>query len=136
MSQWAHVAAIVRVDAFRENEDECYNFEEIFGKELKYEDPKEKWDYAYSHLDKFLPFGSEGSLTMTVWTNPELNELAAYTVSIFGDLRDYDYDDLNSIIYWFKDKCSTIKFCRNACIVVTNGYSATYSWHLRGALEE
>ena len=41
---------------------------------------------------------------MQVWENPEKCCLSAYTVSIFGDLRDVDTGDW--IIEWFKEKLS------------------------------
>ncbi|WP_269581878.1 hypothetical protein [Roseibium sp. Sym1] len=37
-----------------------------------------------------VPCGSEGSLMTHLWENPQEHQLAAYTVTIWGDLRDYD----------------------------------------------
>ena len=51
--------------------------------------------------------------------------MAAYTVSIFGDLRDHD--DVDEIIYWFEEKCKALKedknvpfWIRQAVITVEN----------------
>lgn len=34
----------------------------------------------------------EGGLTYELWVNPQVNALAAFTLNIFGDLRDFDND--------------------------------------------
>lgn len=124
MSSWTHVAAIVRVDAFRIFDDDIApNWDAIFGKECLYRASREKWDDAMEHPDKYLPMGSEGSLRKTVWTNPDLSHADAYTVSIFGDLRDYDSPE--TIIEWFKKIInSDVIDVRQACITVTNYYSS------------
>ena len=116
MSQWTHVAAIFRVDSFR-FAGEKLNFTEIFGKELGYDD-LDAWYEADVCPEKFLPFGSEGSLHMSVWENPKVNHLAAYTVSVFGDLRDYS--DIEKIMNWFDEKCKLVRI-RQAVITVDNG---------------
>lgn len=113
MSNWTHVAAIFRVDGFRR----AYNFTEIFGKELNWNDSMDKWRESEEHPEQFLPLGSEGSLEMSVWENPDSSCLAAYTVSIFGDLRDHD--NIDEIINWFDEKCKGI-WIRQAVITVEN----------------
>lgn len=123
MSNWTHVAAIARIDAFRLHEE--FDFVKIFGKELSCYDSNEIWNEADEHPERFLPLGSEGSLTMTVWTNPDLACLDAYTISIFGDLRDHD--DPNDVIEWFKEKLSPF-MVRNACITVHNEWNGTVNW--------
>ena len=125
MSNWTHVAGIVRVDHLRGLFGPDPDFKKLFGKELRYEDSSDRWDYAEEHQDEFLPIGSEGSLTMTVWENPSMNDMTAYTVSIFGDLRDHDNPD--EIVNWFKEKCSKL-WVRNACITVHNEWSGTRNW--------
>jgi hypothetical protein len=124
MSNWTHVAGIVRVDGLRLN-GEVKDFESIFGKEVEWESPGGLWDKAWEHPEHFLPMGSEGSLKMTVWVNPEDHCLASYTVSIFGDLRDHD--DPDEIINWFKEKCKSL-FVRNACITVENEWNGVRDW--------
>ena len=124
MSNWTHVAGIVRVDCMRGLVKEP-DFEQIFGKELSYEDLDEVFEDAEAHPEKYLPIGSEGSLNMSVWTNPCEMDIAAYTVSIFGDLRDHH--DPDAIIDWFKEKCSKV-WVRNACITVENERAGTRNW--------
>lgn len=106
MSFWTHVAGIIRVDSMRAFEDEnpiSYEdhvkaFEKILGKHYSFRDT---W------LDNFnkeeIPRGSEGSLNWSLWVNPEVNAVPAYTISIFGDLRDYT--DVDAIKAWFKKAC-------------------------------
>ena len=125
MSNWTHVAAIVRIDAFRESLNQI-DFAEKFGKTLHYSDPEDRWVMADKHPEMFLPLGSEGSLEMLVYENPDLGCMAAYTISIFGDLRDHHNPD--KIITWFKEKCS--KFVvRNASIIVENEINGIRTWH-------
>lgn len=124
MSSWTHVAAIVRVDDFRifDNDDGA-RMHTIFGKECLFLASREKWEDAMKHPDKYLPMGSEGSLRKTVWVNPDRSHADAYTVSIFGDLRDYDSPE--TIIEWFKKIVNSDAIdVRQACITVTNGYES------------
>lgn len=120
MSYWTHVAAVVRVDGIQK-----IDFEKVFGKELHFDSDMEMWDDAEKYPENYLPFGSEGSLSMSVWENPLENHLAKYTVSIFGDLRDYfDYE---SIINWFKEKVDNC-WVRQAVITVDIETETSYTW--------
>ncbi len=128
MSNWTHVAGIIRLDSFRIDMYPEPNFDKLFGKKLNYGN----WEDARKHPEKYLPFGSEGSLDKSVWVNPEKSSIPAYTVSIFGDLRDHD--SVKDIIEWFKEKC---KFCnsdnthvwvRQATITASNERYGTESW--------
>ena len=126
MSNWTHVAGIIRIDDFRMN-DEIPDFEKIFGKTVRFDDP-------WFPEGETLPMGSEGSLKMSVCINPNPHELSAYAVSIFGDLRDHDNPE--EIVNWFKEKCKKVneEFCgvRNACIVVENEWNGTATWFSGG----
>ena len=127
MSDWTHVAAIVRIDSLRFDDNEVDDFEKIFGKQLLWESTREEWDDATDHPEKYLPMGSEGSLEMSVWTNPDKNCMAAYTVSIFGDLRDHCNPD--AIVDWFKSKVEDGNiFIRQAVITVDSGYFGQRTW--------
>lgn len=130
MSNWTHVAGIVRIDML---DFEGFMTEDkiraVFGKVLSFNDPEEAWLEYEAHPDDFLPFGSEGSLEMTVWMNPDRFCLPRATVSIFGDLRDHDNPD--AIIAWFKDKCSEF-WIRNASIVVNNEWNGVRTWYSCG----
>lgn len=80
MSIWTHVAATIRFDGIRSLGMQKPNL----GKTVDYESPTEDWDKCD------VPCGSEGSLQTHFWVNPNASSLAAYTASIFGDLRDYE----------------------------------------------
>lgn len=124
MSNWTHVAAIVRVDRFRERLCEV-DFTKVFGRELKWNSPESLWAESDEHPERFLPMGSEGSLQMSVYENPEIGHLDAYAVSVFGDLRDHDNPD--QIIDWFKGKLNGL-IVRSACIVAENECNGVRSW--------
>ena len=121
MSNWTHVAAIFRVD-YCHLYDHKPDFSKIFGQELDYYSAREIFFEADKHPEKFLPFGSEGSLKMSVWENPDRYCLAAYTVSVFGDLRDHY--SIEEIMNWFDEKCKLISI-RQAVITVSNEYYGT-----------
>ena len=77
MSVWTHVAVVIRVDDLRGigiSKDRKLGFP-----------PNPK---AYS-----VPSGSEGGLKFNIWINPEPSHIAAYTLMIWGDLRDYNNID-------------------------------------------
>ena len=120
MSFWTHVAAIARVDSSGK-----MDFEKEFGKEVFFDSDIETWKDAEKCPEKYLPLGTEGSLNMSVWETPEENSLARYTVSIFGDLRDYY--DYKSIINWFKNKIENLMI-RQASITVYLDGDTSYSW--------
>lgn len=89
MSIWTHVAGVIRIDG-------------ITGATPKpqlgnictfYSDPDE-----WNKCD--VPKGSEGSLQYSLWENPNDSHAAKYTVSVFGDLRDYD--SIEGIVAYFK----------------------------------
>ena len=123
MSNWTHVAAIARIDHLRLIGD--IDFEKVFGRMLDPNNPDD-WEEYHASPGRFLPCGSEGSLYMTVWADENTSSLAAYTVSIFGDLRDHDSPD--EIVEWFKDKLEPL-CVRNACITVYNEWYGTRFWH-------
>lgn len=124
MSQWLQVAAIARIDSLRFNpvsiEEATEKFETVFGKECSWD--SRNFDDAFEHPESYLPMGSEGSLAMSVWVNPDTHCLDSYTVSIFGSLRDRDEEDAKQIIEWFKNKVSSIA-TRNAIIDIDSGNS-------------
>lgn len=127
MSNWTHVAAIARIDFIPFIDKNVPNFEKVFGKTLLWESPTEVWDEADEHPERFMPLGSEGSLTMTVWENPDKCCVDHFTVSIFGDLRDHD--DPQGIVDWFKGKVEEFGYsARNATIVATNECNGSATW--------
>lgn len=124
MSNWTHVAGIIRIDAIRFLEGEEPDWDNIFGKELtSYAD----WDELESHPERFLPYGSEGTLQKSVWINPNINYTDSYVVSIFGDLRDHD--NPKEIIEWFKEVIKKHElWVRNAVITAENEWYGTETW--------
>jgi len=121
MSNWTHVAAIIRVDGlpfFGKYKD----WDKIFGKECLWKSDRSVWDDMEEHPEDYLPHGSEGSLRKSVWVNPDESSMAAYTISIFGDLRHHD--NIDGIIDWFNKSCDKC-FIRQACITVTNEWYGT-----------
>lgn len=132
MSNWTHVAGIIRIDAFRHS-DYDPDFDKLIGKECLWESPGSVWDDAENNPDKYLPMGSEGSLQKSVWVNPNDSCMAAYTVSIFGDLRDHD--STKEIIDWFKKICKKV-WVRNAVITVTNEWYGTETWNYIDCFED
>ncbi len=131
MSNWTHVAGIIRLDDSRDDEESDNEIkkrlEDYFGKELLNNSPKKDWEEAYNHPERYLPLGSEGSLKMSVWINPKIGSIAAYTVSIFGDLRDHESAD--EIIDWFKEKCCNDDiWVRNAIVTAHNEFNGNAMW--------
>lgn len=130
MSNWTHVAAIARIDhakfLLKDFQDSELDFTHIFGKELNWNASIEDWIYAEEHKDEYLPLGSEGTLQMSVWCNPEEYSLARYTVSIFGDLRDHE--SATEIIDWFKTKLKNLNV-REASIIVENEVYGIKYWN-------
>jgi hypothetical protein len=132
MSNWTHVAGVIRIDAIRFpaldgcNPNQEPDWDSVFGRELNDESSYENWALADKHPEWFLPLGSEGSLHKSVWTNPRTSDLAAYTISIFGDLRDHDNPD--EIIDWFQEKCQRL-YVRQAIITVYNELNGTKTWN-------
>ena len=106
MSEWMHVSAIFRLDSFGRIEDE--EIIKISGKQVDFWHMNEiEYDENYEVKDKeqYLPMGSEGTLKMSIWHNPDKSSLASTTVSVFGDLRDFwDFDEIES---WFNRCCNS-----------------------------
>lgn len=57
------------------------------GKTCTYDSPSADWEACT------VPRGSEGSLQVHLWTNPERMHAAAFTATIWGDLRSYESVD-------------------------------------------
>ena len=128
MSNWTHVAGVIRIDDIRLT-DYDPDFDKLIGRECLYESKSSVWDELEWSPEEFLPSGSEGTLQKSVWINPDKEHMDAYTITIFGDLRDHD--DPKEIITWFKNKCKQIGFIRNAVIVVENERNGTETYTYR-----
>lgn len=129
MSSWIHVSGVFNIDGVEGNElDDDLTFSDLIdkklGKELRYEDDYDKWDYAFKHKNEFLPLGSEGSLHKSIWENPDKDSLNMAVITVFGNLRDCC--DVDEYIGWFKKKCELF-WIRQAVVTVTNGWE-TKTW--------
>lgn len=105
MSMWTHVCGSFRVDCMIGLEPEP-NFEALFGKTCLFNSPMTLWNELDENPDAFMPCGSEGTLQMSVWKNPDRHSTAAYTVDVFGDLRDYN--DPAEIMRYFCTVCKRL----------------------------
>lgn len=127
MSNWTHVAGVIRIDSLRlvKDEDKNMDFDKLIGRECLWESDKSVWEDLEMNPSSFMPFGSEGTLQKSVWVNPDKCCAASYTVTIFGDLRDHD--DPSEIIEWFKKVCDKF-WIRNAVITACNEKNGTMTY--------
>jgi hypothetical protein len=127
MSVWTHVAATARIDWLYPIFEEELDFEKLFGKTCRYDSPHEVWQDWDAHPESYLPGGSEGTLEMNVWTSPDPCMAARYTVTIFGDLRDYD--DADGIVQWFREIIERKDIgVRQAVITAETEFDDIVSW--------
>lgn len=107
MSVWTHIAGCIRVDSlpFMQQPD----FKKIFVKEL--------WDEK-DEGECNMPNGSEGSLDYRIVRNPNPDAMSAYTVLIFGDLRDFGKGDRNEIEEWWNRVLKECGMIRQAVLQV------------------
>lgn len=107
MSQWTHVAGMIRVDGMgpiigMSPEDEEKEIRRILGHTCHFNSPREDWDKCS------VPCGSEGSIQYEVSIHSSKNSLYRGAVTIWGDLRNYDEDA--SIGKWFKGVLEELTF--------------------------
>ena len=134
MSCWCHVAGVMRIDAIRVDETEI-DWDELIGKECLWGSGNDTWYDMELNPDKYLPMGSEGSLRKNVWVNPDLSRCTAYTVTIWGDLRDCDIDDAKKIAEWFENKCKQFSI-RQAMITIDAEFQGTKTYIYNDDKEE
>lgn len=115
MSQWTHVAGVIRYDAIR----------------VLPISP------AAQHLPTIFlagiepPTGSEGPLQWAVTENPEPAALAAYVTSFWGDLRDFGSpEDVQTVVDYFQ---ATVRghAVRQGCFTVDVEYGPTKTYRYR-----
>jgi len=116
MSQWTHVNASFRLNSVGRTDDE--KLIQIFGKPVDYHDMDEiEYDdnWGVKDKEKYLPMGSEGTLKMSIWHNPNESCMASTTVSVFGDLRDFSsFDEIEE---WFNRCCDKLWIRQAVCQV-------------------
>jgi len=123
MSQSTHVSAIVRFDGIRPMD--------LLGKlklrpNLGLMNPATLENVAFdlvSETSPIIPCGSEGSLRYTIWDNPNFHHMAAWTVTIWGDLGDYD--NVDEIRQYF-DIIVDGKLIRSGILEISVEYKDTY----------
>lgn len=118
MSRWTHVAALFRLDSFYKITDE--EIKKIFGKEVTW---KQLVSYDERDNEKTLPMGSEGTLEISIWHNPDEGCIASTSVSVFGDLRDYGGEDIEELKEWFNECCNNEFRVRQAVIQIIDEYA-------------
>ena len=131
MSNWTHVAAVFRVDDLATlSKKTRSNPDKVFGKECllngidddSIKAFSKEYKNAMKHPEKYLPMGSEGSLHKSVWENPDPSELAHYTITVWGDLRDHE--SIDEIETWFRGCCEKLKgWIRQACCTIVNDFN-------------
>jgi hypothetical protein len=109
MSIWTHVAAAIRFDAMRTLPDARARMHPVLGNTVSFTDDEQAW------LKCDVPCGTEGSLQHTLWENPHLSSLSAYTATIFGDLRDYN--NVGEIVEYLR-RCTQDRFVRQGVAVI------------------
>lgn len=120
MSIWTHVAAIIRIDSIKgfgigpQSKEEL---EKVLGPVAEFDGTDEEWNACT------LPRGSEGSLKYAIWENEDEHCTSAFTVSVFGDLRDYD--ETETIEKWFNEFCGKFPMIRQAICVAEVEYGET-----------
>jgi len=137
MSVWTHVACVIRADWVKVEDSKHDVWDEVTGRAIyncdwltddDYERARMRRDWAdYDrNPEQFMPTGSEGSLQRAVWVNPVCGSAAWYTVTVFGDLRDYD--DHKAIRKWFTDTCSKLVVRQAVCTCEAGGETHTWTW--------
>lgn len=76
-------------------------------------------EYEENMKEKYLPMGSEGTLKMSIWHNPDESCIASTTVSVFGDLRDYG--SFEEIEEWFNRCYGSMNVRQAVCQVNVEG---------------
>jgi hypothetical protein len=111
MSQWTHVAGLIRIDAIEFLDGNIRErLKSAFGNCVEYEDDQETWDICN------VPCGSEGSVQYKIQkTATSDSQMSWGVVYIWGDLRDYQ--DAESIYNWIKQSIENWQLNVRSCSV-------------------
>lgn len=105
MSVWTHVAGTIRIDDLGVLIGQPTDFLKVFIRNT----------WTHRNKNGNMPTGSEGSLDVEVIERNEEDSAAYFkTISIFGDLRDFDKEKCNSIREWWKN---ISKRCGKTCLI-------------------
>lgn len=94
MSMWTHISGSIRIDDMSflsPHRNTAETVKKVIGPMCLFED----WND-----ESTIPRGSEGSIEYDVWENPSDSAIARFTVSLWGDLRDFTTDDVVEIEQW------------------------------------
>ena len=121
MSYWTHVNCIVRVDDVFGYRFDDGTLRDLF-KTCTY-DSSEK-EFAECNV----PCGSEGSLQVSIWINPSEYGVDRYTVSIFGDLRDYEETRQQESVEWLNHMIKDKELMIRDGVMTVNEKAYRYEW--------
>jgi hypothetical protein len=111
MSRWTHVAGVIRVDSIPGVIPDP-EFSKIF-KTFNYHNAETMRNSCN------VPYGSEGSLQVSVYTNPATVGVPRFIVTIWGDLRDFgDDNDMVLMKKWWKKTLKQFPMIRQAVLKV------------------
>jgi hypothetical protein len=126
MSQWVHIAGIIRFDQFQIGEDEFSPH------------PKDFLGNTFNHLDDKnvkkkcnVPYGSEGSLQYEIIPERRGMYLDTYSVVFHGDLRDKG-DEIIEEMKEYLERISRGQMIRQGIIEVEIEGSETKLFQYRG----
>ena len=123
MSIWTHANLSFRLDTFRG-----------IGKGIDVSDIEK-------YIEEHAPEGSEGPMQCIVWENPNESCVFSYVANIFGDLRDFEDDEVSEIEQFMGD---FVKFLDKNAIMIrdavgfinagdaTHTYTYTYDHEIDG----
>jgi hypothetical protein len=115
MSQWTHVNGSIRIDGLRMM---GMPTPELGNRNLWDSEKETKWSFD-------VPGGSEGSLDYNFWVNPSASSMAAFTLNIFGDLRDFGADGIDSIIEYLNKVTESSMMIRSGIVEIKIEYGDT-----------
>ncbi len=114
MSQWTHIAGVIRYDAIR-----------------VLSIPRGSYDPLIFLSGIELPTGSEGPLQWEVSESPERAALAAYVATFWGDLRDFgSREDVEKVVDYFQAIVEG-RLVRQGCFTVDVEYGLTKTYSYR-----
>ena len=127
MSYWTDVDCIVKIDS----KEPIENFTDIFGKECRWESPKEVWDDMANNPDMYLPSGNEGTLclkTRLMTRVPSSKYPYRYKCKVFGNLRQFT--SWHILIEWLESSLKKIQGDAQTCAKIHAycDYMGEYFW--------
>jgi len=94
MSEWTSVKGFIEIKKYNTARESTDKLKNIIGKIQNYNSKD------YNPKDTKIPCGSEGSLNYVINQPLKLNSFIWAYITIFGNLRDFDIKEFNTIKYW------------------------------------